>query len=543
MPTIFPTARQGVRRRDRATRSSGAVGGYGDALERGAVPQQPGSLRPQGRLHDGLRQALRQGRRRSSASTRRTRTSSGYGSGENSAVLGCGRPATGGARRPATSWPTSCSRTWPGASPRSRLSARCRSAGATSSSTSPTRGRSARASRWTTACATRCFYNPYADDDKIIELRAGRRSTPALGADRVQRPAACRPDTDCCQPAGAQGGADGPNRSLMNQDYEQLRAAPRRRLGRVRRRQDRGARRPRAVLPARAPEPRPATSRGNPPFVKTISGIRYARLGRRSPATAASATSLGTPTRGREVDQVTPNNWQWNLTMQHEIWQNTTLEVGYVGNNGYNLLRNRDEQPGPARRHQPQRRRRPPRLRAVGRRRLPGVGEAVRPFSVCGEHQHHDLGSQRRVRRTTRCRRSSSAGSARSQFQASYTLSRSRANLALDDSERRPERGSGAARRDRTPTSTGAGRRRTGRTSSTPSLILMLPSLEERVAVTRVSRRLGDRDDRRAASTGQPLTVFTDRVPGLPRRSVRDGLHATTSGRTARACRARRAAA
>ena len=54
------------------------------------------------------------------------------------------------------------------------------------------------------------------------------------------------------------------------------------------------------------------------------------------------AASLGAPNRGREVDMRTPNNWQWNVSAQHEVWNNSTIEVGYVANNGYDMLRNFD---------------------------------------------------------------------------------------------------------------------------------------------------------------------------------------------------------
>ena len=52
--------------------------------------------------------------------------------------------------------------------------------------------------------------------------------------------------------------------------------------------------------------------------------------------------SGGAPGSGRTVDQKTPYNWQWNATVQHELWHNNTIEVGYVGNYGYNLLRDHD---------------------------------------------------------------------------------------------------------------------------------------------------------------------------------------------------------
>ena len=35
----------------------------------------------------------------------------------------------------------------------------------------------------------------------------------------------------------------------------------------------------------------------------------------------------------------TPNNWQWNVSFQHEVFRKSTIEVGYVANYGYDLLR------------------------------------------------------------------------------------------------------------------------------------------------------------------------------------------------------------
>ena len=43
------------------------------------------------------------------------------------------------------------------------------------------------------------------------------------------------------------------------------------------------------------------------------------------------------PNYGKEQRAVTPNAWQWNLTIEQEMAKNTTLEVGYVGNTGTHL--------------------------------------------------------------------------------------------------------------------------------------------------------------------------------------------------------------
>ena len=59
---------------------------------------------------------------------------------------------------------------------------------------------------------------------------------------------------------------------------------------------------------------------GNPPFVRTLSGNRKLDT-TAEPCDGCFGSSLGAPARGREVDMRTPNNWQWNLTFQHEVWR------------------------------------------------------------------------------------------------------------------------------------------------------------------------------------------------------------------------------
>jgi carboxypeptidase family protein len=43
-------------------------------------------------------------------------------------------------------------------------------------------------------------------------------------------------------------------------------------------------------------------------------------------------TGLGGASVGGETSNQMPNSWQYNLTIQRELWRNTRLEVGYVGN-------------------------------------------------------------------------------------------------------------------------------------------------------------------------------------------------------------------
>ncbi len=96
--------------------------------------------------------------------------------------------------------------------------------------------------------------NPYANDDRVMNF-VPSLFNPALGNDTCNgllQP----PGSNWCQDAGALGGDGCVEPFAHGSGLQQLRAATRRRLGRVRRRQDGGARRPRPVLPARAIERR-----------------------------------------------------------------------------------------------------------------------------------------------------------------------------------------------------------------------------------------------------------------------------------------------
>jgi hypothetical protein len=55
--------------------------------------------------------------------------------------------------------------------------------------------------------------------------------------------------------------------------------------------------------------------------------------------TAISLAGASTsPSGGRSARGVTPNSWQWNLSVERELWRNTALQVGYVGNAGIHML-------------------------------------------------------------------------------------------------------------------------------------------------------------------------------------------------------------
>ena len=59
---------------------------------------------------------------------------------------------------------------------------------------------------------------------------------------------------------------------------------------------------------------------------------------KRSLDTPASLSSPSvSPNRAKDPRGVTPNSWQWNVSVEQEVARNTTFQVGYVGNAGIHL--------------------------------------------------------------------------------------------------------------------------------------------------------------------------------------------------------------
>ncbi len=179
------------------------------------------------------------------------------------------------------------------------------------------------------------FYNPYSADDKIMSFDPASFSA-SLGSDPCNgllQP----PGQNWCQAAGLLGGATGPNRSLFPQDFNNF--APR--LGLAWDINGDGKSAFRAGLGQFFLRERlsPGLNVGaNPPFVTVVSGNRSLDTNSPNCDGCSFGNSLGAPGSGREQSSRTPNNWQWNLSYQREIYKNTTWEIGYIGNKGVDLL-------------------------------------------------------------------------------------------------------------------------------------------------------------------------------------------------------------
>ena len=322
---------------------------------------------------------------------------------------------------------------------------------------------------------------------------------PALGGDPCNGLLTV-PGTNPCQSAGFQGGVEGPNRSLQDEKYDAI--APRLGFaydvsgnGKTAIRGGVGLFYLRERLSGGLSFP------NNPPFGKLTTGIRKLDSNG-EPCDGCFGVTSGRPTSGRDPNAIVPKTWQWNIGIEHEIVNNTKIEVSYVGSKGEDQLHFYDaNQVAPANR--------------LAYAQSGGGGGApgdLRPFSAFGDGQIVIWGHDGESKYHSLQAQFVSRFGRGSQFQASYTFSKSTGNLGLDDSGGIDDDNSVS---DLSNPGLDWGPTKVNRPHLlNASLILMLPTFENKGGLMKAV--LGDWEIAMIAAytSGQSMTVFTN-VPGL----------------------------
>jgi hypothetical protein len=179
--------------------------------------------------------------------------------------------------------------------------------------------------------------NPYSRTNSISSwqqnLYVPGVTGPALACDGLM----VVPGTDPCTALGFAGGVPGPNRSLKNNDNHEI--APR--LGIAWDPKGDGKMSIRGGFGEFYQRERISNYlylATNSPFSVNAGGSR--------PLTGSvpvgSLTSTASPSWGLDPSNSEPRTWQWNFSVEREIYRDSKLELAYVGNRGGDVLQYKD---------------------------------------------------------------------------------------------------------------------------------------------------------------------------------------------------------
>ena len=175
---------------------------------------------------------------------------------------------------------------------------------------------------------------PYVSNDKIASFEPSAYN-PSLGADPCNG-LTIVPGTDFCHAAGFLGGVAGPNRALKENNNHLI--APR--IGIAWDPRGDGKMSVRAGVGQFYQRERLSNGlsmANNSPF--SLSAPSIDRL---LDVPVPQGSGTGAPNFGVDPGNKIPNTWQWNLTVEREVFRDSKLELAYVGNRGIHILRYTD---------------------------------------------------------------------------------------------------------------------------------------------------------------------------------------------------------
>jgi hypothetical protein len=171
---------------------------------------------------------------------------------------------------------------------------------------------------------------PYSGPDMISNF-VPRLYNPALGNDPCNG-VVLPPGTDFCTAAGFSPGFHGQNRSLKDQNNHAI--APR--IGLAWDPRGDGKMSIRAGIGQFFQRERLNNTlqmATNPPYSLTVGYQRALDA-----VITGNLSASGTPGFAQDTRDILPNTWQWNLTVEREVFRDTKFELAYVGNRGVHLL-------------------------------------------------------------------------------------------------------------------------------------------------------------------------------------------------------------
>jgi hypothetical protein len=250
----------------------------------------------------------------------------------------------------------------------------------------------------------------------------------------------------------------------------------------------------------------------NPPFNQLLAGTRYLDSAT-EPCEGCFGASNGSPGMSRDLDGgKNPNHWQWNVTWEQQLRQNTIFELSYVGNKGSDLLRVRDVNQVPAGDNNGNGVN--DRLEYVRSGEDQAIKAGLRPFGVFGDRDidfwdhsgssiYHSLQTQLNSRFGTN-----------SLFQVSYTWSKLIADDPLDDSSGTIQRSTAISDNSNNDLDRQLSRVHRAHVFNV-SAVLGLPSMEGKSGFAR--HVLGDWQVASILQygSGAPLSVYVGTLPGV----------------------------